>query len=88
MKTKVKILCTALALFIGAGTTFTLISQDSVACSKCNTSATNRKCGKCGSSRLLSDPDVKDYYDTKHKCMVFHFKCKDCGHTTVTKVKY
>lgn len=72
----------ALMLVIGAGTAVTTTSSDAHACTKCNTSNTNRKC-KCGSSRLFAD---KSWTASNGKLRT-NWKCRDCGHGFTTELR-
>jgi len=58
-------------------------TSPAVACDKCNTSNTNRRCGKCGSSRLFTDGASKYVKKNGHDYLRTWYKCQDCGHTTV-----
>jgi len=85
MKKKIKFSLIAFAMIVGVGVAMTITSPQAVACEDCNTSDTNRKCGKCGSHKLFSDPNKKDRYEKGH--LILYLKCKDCGHEAVKKVK-
>lgn len=85
MKKYLRVCLVSLILLLGIVELSPTLSFDATACSKCNTSDTNRKCGKCGSNRLFSDPNKKDKYENGY--MIFYYKCSDCGHETSKRVK-
>lgn len=74
MKKKLIVFLTGIMAFV---TVVAVIpSAESQACSKCSQSNLNRKCGKCGSSKLFVKKTwVNEAGQTRH-----YFKCDDCEH--------
>lgn len=52
-------------------------------CGKCIVDNTNRKCGKCGGFL-----EQKGASRVKGDFLESTYKCKDCSHTCIFKVKY
>ena len=83
MKKKV-ISCLIAILAIGAGAAvLTVTSSEAVACTRCNTKAESRKCGKCKSHRLFS----KRSWMADNGRLRTKWECSDCNHSFITERK-
>lgn len=71
----------AIILAAGCGGAVTMTTDNANACTKCNTSNINRKCGKCGSSKLWA---IKNYTAANGKLRT-DWECENCTHGFTTE---
>lgn len=86
MKKRIATIVIALTVMIGGGIAMLVSTNEASACSRCDTRYSSRKCGSCGSNRLLGHPSMKSYY--KDGYLYMFFQCRDCGHEAMRKERH